>query len=60
MSEKPTAIAESYAGGFILAEYTGEKARYCGRSMDWRRQPIIQATDVFESKEEALNAWEAI
>lgn len=58
-SEQRWATADKYAGGFMLCEYTGETARYCGRSMVWRQQPIIPPDDVFKTEEEALAAWES-
>lgn len=47
---------EDYAGGFILADYSGKKAPalFCGESMGWEGQPIV--TDTFATREEAVKA----
>ncbi len=44
---------EPYGGGFILADYSGKRgeASYCGRSLDWSRQPVVR--DPFQSREKA-------
>ncbi len=48
---------EQYGGGFIIADYSGKRgeASYCGKSMQWTRQPIV-FPPFFETKEEALEA----
>ncbi len=35
---------ESYGGGFILADYSGNRgeASFCGISMGWRMQPVVR------------------
>lgn len=46
---------ESYGGGFILADYSGNRgkfgAAYCGSDGLWRDQPI--GMEPFQTKEEA-------
>lgn len=43
---------EPYAQGFIIADYSHHRARYRGRSNDWKQQPLIP--DPFLSKGEAI------
>lgn len=54
--EKLGIAVESYAGGFMLADYSGERgeAAYCGRSLQWRRIP--SCSDPFATKEDAVSA----
>jgi hypothetical protein len=52
---------ESYGGGFIIADYSGEVptrfgARYRGISGEWREQPIVR--DPFPTEEAAISATE--
>lgn len=44
---------EPYGGGFILADYSGKRgeASYCGSSLAWSKQPIVD--DPFQSREKA-------
>ena len=53
--EKGIAV-EPYAGGFLLADYSGNRgqASYCGRSMSWSSQPIVN--DPFPTEESAIDA----
>lgn len=57
--DKKSIAVESYADGFILADYSGNRgeASYCGVSMSWSRQPLIR--DPFPTKEAAVKAGEA-
>lgn len=54
-NEKSISV-ESYAGGFILADYSGKRgeASYCGISMSWSTQPVVK--DPFSTKSEAIKA----
>ncbi len=47
---------EPYADGFILADYSGNRgeASFCGKSMEWSRQPIVR--DPFETEAAAVEA----
>ena len=47
---------EDFGGGFMLADYSGGKAPalFCGESMDWINQPIVQ--DPFSTRDEAVKA----
>jgi hypothetical protein len=51
---------EPYAGGFILADYSGRNgpAAYRGVSSQWRSQPIVG--DPFATKESAIEAAAAL
>ena len=54
--EKLGISVESYARGFVLADYSGKrgKASYCGRSLEWRRQPVC--SDPFATEADAVSA----
>jgi len=54
--EKLGISVESYARGFMLCDYSGKRgeASYCGRSMEWRRQP--SCSDPFATEVDAISA----
>ena len=54
--EKLEIAVESYARGFMLADYSGNRgeAAYCGRSLEWRRQPVC--SDPFATEADAVSA----
>ena len=47
---------ESYGGGYILADYSGNRgeASYRGSSDNWIKQPMVR--DPFPDKESAISA----
>lgn len=58
--EQKSIAVEKYAYGYLLADYSGKRgeASYCGKSMEWRRVPVVQPGDTFDSIEEAVAAGE--
>jgi hypothetical protein len=54
--ESKSIAVDSYGGGFILADYSGNRgeASYCGVSMSWSLQPIVR--DPFPTVEAAVAA----
>lgn len=54
--EKLEIAVESCARGFMLADYSGDRgeASYCGKSMEWRPQPIC--SDPFATEEDTVSA----
>jgi hypothetical protein len=58
MNTDTSYCVEPYAGGFMIARYgPGEyDAAFCGRSMTWRRQPLVR--DPFDDREAAEEAME--
>jgi len=51
---------EPYGGGFIIALEIGNSAKYYGKDLAERRQPVIPLNNLFETKEEALEACQKI
>ncbi len=56
--DKKSIAVEPYAGGFILADYSGNRgeASYCGASMSWSLRSIVRSP--FPTQEAAVKAGE--